>query len=95
MIKSRLRDEKGELDPSKIEREVQKFIICTQKVRLKSYSHLIEPLLLSEAIRLAEYFEAEERRDHYNVRTIGKTALKRGFLGEDVTTYAIEISPKL
>ena len=93
-MKSQFRNREGRIDSSKIEREVQKFFQCNQKSRLKIYFYQINNLLFSEAVETFRYFESEERKDQYQVRTIGKLILGRGFFSKDITTYILEVSPK-
>jgi len=91
--KSRFRDGNGEIDLSRIERRVNESFSLAQKFNMKCVNR-IKNVLLSEAVKIVEYYKTGKRREMYDTELINELSVGSGFCNRDKHSYTVEIIPK-
>ncbi|MFA4953491.1 MAG: hypothetical protein WC584_04675 [Candidatus Pacearchaeota archaeon] len=104
--KSEFRDEKGEIDLSKIEKKIEESFFLAQKYNIKC-AHYVKNILCSEAVRVIEHYKTGERAVKYDTELIHELSIKskpwsiikrlfveREECDKDKSSYVVEIRPR-
>lgn len=91
--KSQFRNEKGEIDLSKIERKVKESSSLVQRYKIGGI-YYVKNLLLSEAVKIIEYYKTGARKEMYDTELISEIYVGTGFFNRDKHYCTVGIIPK-
>lgn len=90
--KSQFRNEGGEIDLLKLEKRASAFFDLVRRHGLGENAPCrFENLLCSEAVKIAEYYEQEEKKKMYRVEITDEVHVGKSFFDRDEEFYAVKI----